>query len=76
MLYWKGQKREEVKRQKLILLYNIMDIDDICKYIGYAVVFLFVIYFAVKSVKFQYNFVEGFFNKTPTEGFLKKEQDT
>ncbi len=53
-----------------------MDIDDICKYIGYAVVFLFVIYFAVKSVKFQYNFVEGFFNKTPTEGFLKKEQDT
>jgi len=46
-----------------------MDIDDICKYIGYAVVFLFLIYFAVKSVKFQYNFVEGFLNKK------NKEQD-
>ena len=52
-----------------------MDRDDIYKYIGYVVVGFFVFYFAVKSIRFQYKFVEGFVKKTPTEGFVKKRSD-
>jgi hypothetical protein len=44
-----------------------MDIDDIFKYIGYVVVGFFVFYLAVKSIGFQYKFVEGFVKKKPAE---------
>lgn len=44
-----------------------MDRDDIFKYIGYVVVGFFVFYLAVKSIRFQYKFVEGFVKKKPAE---------
>ena len=44
-----------------------MDINDIFKYIGYVVVGFFVFYLAVKSIGFQYKFVEGFVKKKPSE---------
>lgn len=50
-----------------------MDINDICKYIGYIVVAFIVFYLAVKSISFQLKCVEGFVKKrTPAEGFAKK----
>ena len=51
-----------------------MDVNDICKYIGYIVVAFIVFYLAVKSISFQQQFVEGFVKKRiPTEGFVNKK---
>ena len=51
-----------------------MDIDDICKYIGYIVLAFIVLYLAAKSINFQIKCVEGFVKKKPTaEGFVKKK---
>ena len=44
-----------------------MDIDDICKYIGYIVAGILVFALALKSIRFQYKCVEGFVKKTPAE---------
>jgi hypothetical protein len=49
-----------------------MDIDDMCKYIGYIVAGILVFALALKSIRFQYKCVEGFVKKTPVEGFVKK----
>jgi len=50
-----------------------MNIDDICKYIGYSLLAFIVFYLAVKSISFQLQCVEGFVKKrTPAEGFAKK----
>jgi hypothetical protein len=53
-----------------------MDIDDICKYIGYIVAGILVFYLALKSIRFQYKCVEGFVKKTPAEGFVIKQTPT
>jgi hypothetical protein len=51
-----------------------MDINDICKYIGYTVLALIVFYLAVKSITFQLKCVEGFVNKKPpVEGVVNKK---
>ena len=50
-----------------------MDIDDICKYIGYIVAGILVFALALKSIRFQYNCIEGFVKKTPAEGFVIKQ---
>ena len=41
-----------------------MNIDDICKYIGYIVVGILVLCLAIKSIRFQYKCVEGFVKQT------------
>ena len=50
-----------------------MDINDICKYIGYTVLAFIVFYLAVKSITFQLKCIEGFVKKTPVEGFVKQK---
>jgi hypothetical protein len=42
-----------------------MNIDDICKYIGYIVVGLLVFALAVKSIHFQCKCIEGFVKQKP-----------
>ena len=44
-----------------------MDIDDICKYIGYIVAGILLLYLGLKSIRFQYKCVEGFVKKKPSE---------
>jgi hypothetical protein len=47
--------------------------NDIYKYLGLAVVVLFVIYVIVKTLTFQANIVEGLTNQTPTNDFTLLE---
>jgi len=41
------------------VIYYIMSNDDICKYLGGAVIIVFLVYIGIRSLRFQANIIEG-----------------